>query len=176
MYFWFRLNFEAYDIKAKAVLDAITLCLNNKNEFHADVIKEALQTLQNDEIPPYALMRTAILASQSYAEMKKYVLQETIPILIKKMVWNIAPKVWEGVIFGIKNLITGNVKTVEPTLRALLTLPGKQLLSVLKVAVNTKQFVGQFFQGLSNDEKAAFFSETDTEKNKLLREFATTAT
>lgn len=68
-------------------------------------------------------MRTAILSAQSYGnEMKKYLLNSIIPVLIKKKVWIIAPKVWDGVNHAVK--IFAEHKSSESTLRCILGLPG----------------------------------------------------
>eukprot|EP01038_Epipyxis_sp_PR26KG_P007092 gene7092-9677_t len=65
-----RIDFEKAGLKPKAVLDAIAVCLNNKADYSSDVIREALKALLTDDPPPLALMRTAILSSQSNTEVK----------------------------------------------------------------------------------------------------------
>ena len=59
-----RLDCDAAGLKQKTVLDVISLCLGNKEDFRSDVIREALSDLLLDDIPAQALMRTAILSAQ----------------------------------------------------------------------------------------------------------------
>jgi hypothetical protein len=148
------------------------MCLNNKMDFTAEVVKEALAVLQNDEIPAIPLMRTAILSAQSYPELKKFVLNETIPAMVERKVWEVAPKVWEGVIFGIKNLIPAFSKSVEQSLRALLRVPGAQLRAVFKVASSVKVILSQYYITLSSEEKSELSDPGDNEKQKVLLEIA----
>jgi hypothetical protein len=151
-------------------LDVISICLNNKTDFSAEVVKESMLTLQGDLIPPFALMRTAILSSQSFPEMKKFVLTDTIPSMLKKKVWEIAPKVWEGVIFGLKNLVTASNKFTDETFQALLTIPGVQLKSILKVASNITPLIAQFCKNLSREEKEMNLTTSDNDRNKIIRD------
>lgn len=153
--FGYRLNFEAYDIKAKFVLDTIAICLNNKHEYTFDVLKDALTTLLQDPIPPYAVMRTAILTAQTFGEMKKFIFTDMIPSLISKSVWSIAPKVWEGVIYAMKNFTNINItKHLEPTVVAICkSVPGKELRSVLKVAPVIKPILAKYVQSLPPSER-----------------------
>lgn len=145
------------------------MCLNSKSEFTADVVKEALSLLQKEDIPPFALMRTAIISAQTFPEVKRYVLMETIPSMLKKDVWEKAPKVWEGVIFGMKNLITVYNKSADATFHGLCQIPGVQLKSVLKVATNLPPLFSQYLKALTPEDFNLLFS-SDTERNKLLRE------
>lgn len=90
----YRLDFEAAGLKQKTVLGSISLCLGHKEDFRAEVLREAILDLLNDTVPAQALMRTAILTAQSYGnEMKKFVLNDVIPAVIRKRVWSTAPKV-----------------------------------------------------------------------------------
>lgn len=150
-------------------MDGIALCLNSKAEFSADVVKEALSLLQKEEIPPFALMRTAIISAQSFPEVKRFVLMETIPSMLKKEVWERAPKVWEGVIFGMKNLVSVYNKASDPTFHGLCQIPGVQLKSVLKVATNLSPLLIQYLKSLSPEDYNLLIS-SDVERNKILRE------
>ena len=58
------MDYDSAGLKQKVVLSVISLCLGNKEDFRADVIKEALSDLLLDPVPPQALMRTAILSAQ----------------------------------------------------------------------------------------------------------------
>ena len=108
-------------------MQAIAICLKNQSDFTSTVVKDVLQTLLQDEIPPYALMRTATLSAQSFSELKKVVLMEIIPSLVRKAVWTTAPKLWEGVIHGLKSL--------------------------LKLTKNVKKPLAKYFQGLAAEER-----------------------
>ncbi len=163
-------------MKPKAVLDALAVCLNNKTEFSGEVVKDSLATLMADDVPVFALMRTAILSGQSFPEVKRFVLGELLPHLIGKKVWNTAPKVWDGVIFAVKNFATMGSKNADFTLKALLSLPGAQLRAVMKSAPNV---VGQLAKLLSlldsGEERDAALKigesgATDSEKLRLVKE------
>lgn len=173
------------------MLDAIAVCLNNKSDFSGEVLKEALKTMLAEEVPPNALMRTAILSAQSFGEVKRYVLSDVIPHLVRKKVWTVAPKLWDGVVYGAKNLAAKDNKNSELTLRALLGVPALQLRSLLTVAPDVKQAMGKLLKTLSTEERndvvsgkwaglleegveaAAALSE---EKAALIKDIAATAT
>ena len=122
--------------------------------------------------------------------MKKFILNDVMPSLIRKRVWNSAPKVWDGVNHGVK--IFAEHKSAEPTLRCLLGLPGLQLKSILKVAPKVKPLLGSLLKALSTEEKEDCISGkfagllndvnvtdsvvggavVDNEKNKILKELS----
>lgn len=174
----YRIDIDATGIKTKAVLDAIALCLNNKSDYSGEVVKEALRALADDIVPAFALMRTAILGAQSFAEVKKFVLSDVIPAMIRKQVWASAPKIWEGVLYAVKNLGgTGN-KQAEPSLLAMLGIPGTQLKALLKVAPLVKPIIGKLVQSISPDERDRYFGALadyhhDAEKTKIAKDLAT---
>lgn len=165
------------------ILDAIALCMNNKSDYTSDIIKESLRMLLEDEIPTFALMRTAILAAKSYIELKKFVLADVIPAMIKKSVWSTSPKTWEGVIFCVKNLIESSstiTKPSETAMRSLLAIPGSQLKSVVKALPNIKPLICKLIKDLNTDEKDEIFSgkefglnsdyQNDPDKLKAIQE------
>jgi hypothetical protein len=129
--------------------------LKNQSDFNAHVLKESLQVLMLDDSPHVALMRTALLSANHFSEVKKFVLMELIPTLVHRRVWVIAPKVWEGVLVGADSLTTGNVssKWIEPTLRALLAVPGVTLKALLKVNKNLKRTLAKYLQSVPVDER-----------------------
>ena len=119
--------------------------------------------------------------------MKKFILSDVMPALIRKRVWNSAPKVWDGVSHGVK--IFAEHKSAEPTLRCLLGLPGLQLKSIIKVAPKVKPLLASLLKALSAEEKeecvsgrfAGLISDVtdpmvdavvDSEKNKILKELS----
>lgn len=142
-------------MKTKTLTQAIAICLKNSSDFNSTVIRDALQILINDEVPHVVLMRTALLSANSFSEIKKFVLERIIPSLIHRCVWTTAPKVWEGVMVGADNLTSGSTgkSVVEPTLKALLGIPGNILKSVLKVTKNLKKVLAKYLQGLPVQER-----------------------
>lgn len=149
------------------MLDTISICLNNKSEYTGEVIKEALRIMlvcddqlpaSSSSSPPYALMRTAILSSQSFAEVKRFVLSDVMPTLVRMRVWVTAPKLWDGVIYGTKNLAVSGFKNSEHTLRALLGIPAAQLRSLLRVAPDVKIAMAKLLKTLSAEEKQEVIS------------------
>lgn len=168
------------------MLDAIAVCLNNKADFSGEVIKEALKAMLVDEVPPSALMRTAILSSQSFSDVKRYVLSDVMPQLVRKCIWATAPKLWDGVIYGAKNLATAGFKNSELTLRALLGIPVIQLKGLLRVAPTVKAAMGKLLKTLSAEEKEEVTSgrwaglvedaPSSEEKQKLIKEIAASVT
>ena len=176
-------------MKAKTILDAIAVCLNNKSDYSGEIVKDALRTMLPDDPPPYALMRTAILSAQSFSEVKRFVLSDIIPQLVRRMVWTTAPKLWEGVVYGAKNLAASGFKNSEYTLRALLGVPVAQLKSLLRVAPTVKAAMGKLLKTLSAEEKEEVISgkwagltgeDSDTtvseEKQKLIKDIAASVT
>jgi hypothetical protein len=166
---WRRIDVETTGLKAKAVIEAIEKCLRSKEDYTGEIIREALHILSEDEVPVYALMRTAILASQSYADVKRYVLTDMIPQMISKQVWTTAPKIWEGVVYVLKNFVVAGYKHCDQTLKSLLTLPGTQLKSILKVAANLKPLFAKYVQALPAEERDKWVGQ-EPDKAKLLKE------
>lgn len=181
-----RLDIEAAGLPQKTVLDSIQLCLNSKDDFRSEVLREAMTDLLADEVPAQALMRTAILAAQSHGnEMKKFMLSDVVPSIIRKKVWTTAPKVWDGVAHAVKSL--AEHKNAEPTLRCLLGLPKAQLRAILKAAPKAKAPLGKLLNALSAEEKEECTSgkwagidevdqPVDPEKTKILKDIAAAGT
>ena len=105
------------------------------------------------------------------------------------MVWSTAPKLWEGVVYGAKNLAASGFKNSEYTLRALLGVPVAQLKSLLRVAPTVKAAMGKLLKTLSAEEKEEVISgkwagltgeDSDTtvseEKQKLIKDIAASVT
>ena len=147
-----------------------------------DIIKDSFKSLLLDDIPAFPLMRTAILASQSYAEVRRYVISEVIPALIKKKVWSSAPKVWEGVIYVVKHSNASGLKN-DYVLKAILSVPGVQLRSIIKSAPNCVEHLTTLLRNLSPDDKEDMLSGRwldanaprtvpDSEKLKVIQELS----
>jgi hypothetical protein len=88
--------------------------------------------------------------------MRKFVLNDVIPGLIRKRVWNTVPKLWDGVAHCVKKMASH--KNAEPTLRGLLGLPGAQLKAILKVASEAKAPMAAILKALSKEEKEEVLS------------------
>ena len=127
------------------------MCLNNRVEYSAEVVKEALRTLAQDNVPPFPIMRTAILSGQAFADVKRFVLTDVAPSLIRKKVWISAPKVWEGVLFAIKNVPVAH-KMPEQILVSVLSLPGQQLRAVMTAAPSIVQSLTVLLCGMTPDK------------------------
>jgi len=147
-----RIDFELHGLKAKVVLDTISLCLNNKTEYTAEVVKDALKIMLAEAVPPYAMMRTAILSGQSFGEVKKFVLSDVIPSLVRRSIWVDSPKLWDGVCVATKNFAVGGVNA-EATIRALLGIPAAQLRALLRVAPNVKAVMAKVLKALAPEER-----------------------
>ena len=118
-----NLEGETAVLKQRNILDCIEICIENTGEFKgwSDAIKEMFTQIINtypDNPLPRSIMRTAIRSTQSYPDLKKYVLTTLMPNLMKFRVWTEESKIWDGIIVGIKAL--GLNKDAEPTLRAVL--------------------------------------------------------
>lgn len=150
-----RLNFEKFNIKQKSYLDCISICLTDINNFTGDVIREAISMMSDDENLPVALIRTALLASKAHNDVKKYVLVDLIPKLIRRKIWITTPVHWEGVKMYIKTYATPQqpANVMEPTLRSILALPGLQLKSIIALSPHIKSLLSKLLKSLSTDEK-----------------------
>lgn len=149
-----RLNFEALNIKQKAYVDSISVCITDVTTFTGDVVRDAMKIMMDDDVLPVALVRTALLASKAHNDVKKYVLNDFIPILIKRKIWVTTPVHWEGLKHCVKNYAVGPpAAQVEPTLRAVLGLPGPQLKSVVAAAPTIKTTLAKLLKVLSATER-----------------------
>lgn len=147
------------------MLDAIAQCLNNKAEFSAEIVRDSLSTLCGDEVLPFALLRTAILAAQAFSDIKRYLCLDMLPTLLDRHVHISAPKVWEGCVVAIKTFVVPANKHVDPTISALWRLPGAQVKAVLKIAPQVKPMLAKVAAAAGADSIG-----DDAEKTKILKE------
>lgn len=149
-----RLDVKSAGLSQKEQQDIIGLCLN-REDFRGDTVKDALLHLLEDAVPCRLLMRTAIISSQKHPDVRRYVLMEVIPRMVRKKVWSLpeTKDIWVGVCHAVK-LLAGH-KDAEPALRALFGLPGPQLKEVARVA---KEPLSKFLKLLSTKEKAEVLS------------------
>jgi hypothetical protein len=169
-----RINYEAYKIPLKLLVETISLCLASKEEFNSDVIKDALNILLEDrtEPLPIVIMRTVILSSQSLPEIKKFSLATVIPTLIQRKIWITAPTIWDGIAHAVKAMIGS--RDSDLTIKSLLSLPLTQLRSVLKVATNVHGHMAKVLKGLSpedsNDVLTGKYAHLEQENHEAQRE------
>ena len=134
---------EKYKIELKLLLEIIHLCLNLTDEFNSEIIKESLNIiLTNYSNPtskyhntiPTSYMRTVIISSQLFYDIRKHALQFIIPNLIKLKIWNNPNKIFDGVIYGIKALLNNykNSNEIDNLLKLILCLPLTQLRFLIK--------------------------------------------
>jgi hypothetical protein len=164
--------------RQKLFNNIIKTCMDNSAEFTVEVLKECLTTLIADPVLVNSFMRTLIISfNQHPGEMKKFTLVEMVPILVRKRVWS-SKSVWDGVLMAMKALASH--RDAEPSLRAMLCLPGTQLQTLLKMK-EVRGALAKCLRGLSAEEKAevlsgrwAGFEENpaDLLKKKLLEELA----
>ena len=159
----------------KIYLAAISVCLTDVAIFTGDILRDAIKIMLDDEMMPVALVRTALLASKAHMEVKRFVLSDVIPILIRKKIWLTTPIHWEGLRHCVKNYAVPTTTTaqnqslIEPTLRSILGLPGKELKSIITVAPLIKPSLTKLLKVLSPNEKEDVISGRwaglDTESN-----------
>lgn len=155
------MNGDDVGIKEKVILDLIAQCLKPDMEFNSEAIKNCLRMLMEDEVPARSIMRTAILAALSNGDVKRYVLGTIIPGLVKKAIWQGAPKIWEGIIVAVKKLGTSGSANSELTLRALLGAPSPQFKMLLKEDAKSSADVQQLKATLKKLLKSLSPAETE---------------
>lgn len=108
--------------------------------FTSSVIIEALRALTDESCPiPEPIMRTALIAAQSHVEVRRFIVSDLIPILAKRKAWETAPRVWDGVVRGIR--LYANLSCSEPTLRSILGVPGKVLRAVVDGTAQEREVI-----------------------------------
>eukprot|EP00605_Chrysophyceae_sp_TOSAG23-4_P003041 GSChrysophyteH1.ASY1.ANO1.3346.1 assembled CDS len=169
------------------IKDIIGVCLE-REDFDADVIRETLFNLVEDKSVSIYLMRTGLLSAKKYKEVRKYLLQDTVPKLIRRKVWAekdpVSGKypVWEGVIQCVR--LFGDAKDSEQMLRCVLSLDGPRLALVMKVAPKIQVILAKLLKTLSTKERedvitgrwagiAHSSGKVDTEKKKIFESLQT---
>ena len=104
----------------------------------------------NDDEVPLLLMWTAIVVSGKYNHVKVVVLNNVIPQLVRKRVWN-NKDIWAGVVAAVKKF--GSEPKSEPTHRAVLGLPLNQLKGVITSTPSIKSHLATLLQRLSAEER-----------------------
>jgi hypothetical protein len=168
------------------MIECIKICLDNKEEYKSEIMKEALTILMNDDQPSLILIKTVIVSSQNYDDVKKFVLSKLVPCFIKKKLW-----LTSSYLKGISNIVQYLIKVskdypkAEVTLKCLLGLPGTQLKSILKNSPVVKTQLAILLKSLSSTDKkdclSGKFAEInsdnydyvkDDEKNKIIKDLS----
>ena len=177
---------NAPTIKLAMMLECITICLDMKEDYTADVINNALGQLIRPNIAvsnpsEYVsttispiIMRTSILASNKYEECKRFVWVEIIPALIKNEIWKSLPQIWDGIEFFVKKFISSSsIKEFENAIRSICSLPSDKLNHIIdccKVVRNTgakretnelKKQLKIFLVALPADQKTTLFGDSE---------------
>ena len=100
-------------------------------DVRGDAITDCLRVLLEYEVPPRLFMRTSIISSQKHSDVRTFVLSVVVPTLVRRKLWS-QPVLWQGVCHAVKLL--AEHKNAEPSLRAILGLPGPQLKEMVAVA------------------------------------------
>jgi hypothetical protein len=143
-------------VDQKCVTQAISTCLENKDEFRVEIIKDAFGKLMLDDILSDFLVRTAIIAYQYHSELKSYLLLEMVPSLFRKSSWSTYPKLWEGVVYIINKLY--NHKDAEVMIKCILSLPTHQLKNVIVAAPLAKDTILNSYRSLNEDGRREILS------------------
>lgn len=144
-------NAEAVGIKSKVILDLISACLESRDEYNGESIRGCLTSLLENETLATALMRTAIMGAKAHSDVKRFVVTDVIPRLVRKKIWKSQPKIWDGVVLATKNYSAHS--DAEPTLRSVLGLPVPELKKVVTVASTIKPLLKNILAAFSNTEK-----------------------
>ena len=179
------------------MLECITICLDLKDDYTADVINSALgQLIQPgtaianpsayvaSTISPI-IMRTSILASNKYDECKRFVWMEVIPSLIRNEIWKSLPQIWDGIEFFVKKFIASSAtRDLENALRTLCALPLDKLNHIIdacKVTRTTaskrvpsetnelKKQLKSFLIALSAEQRASLLSASASDNESFLQ-------
>lgn len=153
--FIFRINFESHGIDQKVYLNAIGACLNDSEVFTGDAIRDALSKLVDDPVMSKVLARTALIAGQTHQDVKRYILNDFLPAMIRRKIWSTAPLQWKGVVMCIKKFVLKGYaqSAIEPTLRAVFGLPGPQLKATLAESEDLKGHLVKLLKTLSPAER-----------------------
>jgi hypothetical protein len=184
--FLLQMNLETHQIDDKAFIEVINICMNNRNDYNGRVLKETLEKLlaisaEKNVSTPMLFMRVAILAAQSFPEMKQYVLSTVIPAMVKRTAWATDIQGWRGVIHATKLFAVSGGVHAEAALKALLTLPFQQLLNLVKVVNTINGSLAKILKSMPIEDREALVritvdtntgssSKIDKDKEKLLRD------
>ena len=152
-------------------------------DFDGEVVREVLFNLVEDTHLSLYLVRTGILSARKYKEVRKFLLQETVPKLIRRRVWTARDEnsgkfpVWEGVVQCVRYFCDS--KDSEQMLRCVLSLDGPRLAVVMKVAPKVPAILAKLLKTLSTKEREDVVSgrwagiagergKVDSEKKKIV--------
>ena len=189
-----RLDPDEHGMDGKSISTLIDICLERR-DFDRETIKETLFNLTEDEEPCTNVMRTGILSANKISDVKKFLLSDIIPKMIKKKVWTFPGKtgkypVWNGVVISIKNYAeqkdASSMAAAEQMLRCVLSLPALQLKQVIKAGQDkgVKETLAKLMKALSTREKDEIVSgrhvwadapkQIDKDKEKIITDLQNT--
>jgi hypothetical protein len=145
-----RIDHKLPGMSLKSLLETISICLNMKDDFRSDIIREAITTLLEDEVPSILVMRTASICSVSMPEIQRFIMTYVIPKLVSICAWEKAPKVWDGVAVCLKRF--AQHRDNEPAIRALINIPADTLKLLIKEAPQVKVPINKLLTSLSHEE------------------------
>ena len=179
-----RLDPDKFGLDRVQIRDLLGVLLD-REDFDGETIRETLFHLLQDEVPCLYLMRTGILAAKKYKDVRKYLLSETVPQLIRKKVWAIRDEnsgkypVWEGVVQCVR--LMADQKDAEQMLRCVLSLDGPRLSMVMKIAPKVAPILASLLRTLSVKEREEIITgqwagiahekgKVDSEKKKIIED------
>ena len=179
-----RLEPDKHGLDRVQIRDLLGLLLDREDS-DGETIRETLFHLVEDEVPCLYLMRTGILSAKKYKDVRKYLLSETVPKLIRKRVWTMKDEnsgkypVWEGVVQCVR--LMADHKDAEQMLRCVLSLDGPRLAMVMKVAPKVSPILAKLLKTLSVREREDVITgnwagiaheknKVDSEKKKIIEE------
>jgi len=179
-----RLEPDKFGLDRVQIRDLLGILLD-REDYDGETIRETLFNLVEDEVPCLYLMRTGILSAKKYKDVRKYLLSETVPKLIRKRVWTIKDEssgkypVWEGVVQCVR--LMADQKDAEQMLRCVLSLDGPRLAMVLKIAPKVSPILAKLLKTLSVREREDVITgnwagiahdknKVDSEKKKIIEE------
>jgi len=179
-----RLEPDKFGLDRVQIRDLLGVLLD-REDYDGETIRETLFNLVEDAIPCLYLMRTGILSAKKYKDVRKYLLSETVPKLIRKRVWTIKDEnsgkypVWEGVVQCVR--LMADQKDAEQMLRCVLSLDGPRLAMVMKVAPKVSPILAKLLKTLSVREREDVITghwagiaheknKIDSEKKKIIEE------
>mmetsp|Transcript_5218 Transcript_5218/g.18242 ORF Transcript_5218/g.18242 Transcript_5218/m.18242 type:complete len:593 (-) Transcript_5218:108-1886(-) len=83
-------------LQLKKVLEACTLCFQNRAVFTPTVLASVLQNLVECTPLPMVFMRTVIQTVSVAPELKGFVMEQIMTRLVARQIWAMDPKLWEG--------------------------------------------------------------------------------
>ena len=120
------LDAAAEGVSLKKVIEAISVCLASQQVFTSEVLALAVDAMVDFEPLPLLFMRTLIQCVQAHPSLAAFA-RGILGKLVKRQVWNMSPKVWQGFLHSLKQLAPGSFEVIQQ-------LPVDKLDDVFKTA------------------------------------------